>query len=86
MRVIHRVQNGKLVALNQEPTRKKSKAEKRKEQTAAIAAKRRASAARAAATPAPVDTVERDTAAERHARAAIYYDFTLSGLRHLREI
>lgn len=29
---------------------------------------------------------EKGTAQERHARAAIYHDFTLSGLRHFRDL
>lgn len=73
MRIVHRVHNGKLVAVNQEPPRKKSRAERRKDKAAAIAAKRRAAA-------------ERDTPEQRHARAAIYHDFTLSGMRHFRDL
>ncbi|BEB89217.1 hypothetical protein VEE21_47080 (plasmid) [Escherichia coli] len=29
---------------------------------------------------------EKGTPQERHARAALYHDFTLSGLRHLRDL
>lgn len=81
MRIVHRVHNGKLVAVNQEPPRKKSRAERRKDKAAAIAAKRRAAAEREQAA-----TVERDTPEQRHARAAIYHDFTLSGMRHFRDL
>ncbi|HCL5276687.1 TPA: hypothetical protein N2G37_004363 [Salmonella enterica] len=60
--------------------RKKANAEKR-EQRKLLAVSQPIKAA-----PPAKGNAEKGTPAERHARAAIYHDFTLSGMRHLRDM
>ena len=84
MRIVHRVHNGKLVAVGEEPPRKKTYAERRKEKAKAIAAKRKA---REAAYAEEQRTVTDDrTPAESQNRAQLHYDFTVLSYRHMRDL